>query len=267
MKTQTSFALALLVLAGLLGSPTPASAASFTEAQFTQLENDVKVLKESASPHAAAVGENVKAVTSVATGVNSRAELKFPDNSLTRLGANSRFTIRGEQRTVDLEQGVMLLQVPKKIGGAKVRTAAVTAAVTGTTVIQEYDPTPRPGLPHGYVKLIVVEGTVDLFSNKDPSHFQEIHAGQMIIMDPTSINIPAPVDIDLKRLLRTSKLLAGYDHTPNASYISNALQQQQGQLGNGTLLNTNLVIPGLGTFVSFSNNTAFSLGDNLTVLN
>ncbi len=89
----------------------------------------------------------------------------------------------------------------------------------------------------------------------------------MIIMDPTSTNIPAPVDIDLKRLLRTSKLLAGYDNMPNAAYVNNALQQQQNQLNNGTLLDTNLVILGMGTFVSFSNNTAFDLNGNITVQN
>ncbi len=144
MKTPNSFTLAMLALAALLGSIASASAASFTEAEFTRLENDVKVLKENVTPHSAAVGENVKAVTSVATGANSRAELRFPDQSLTRLGANSRFTIRGEERTLDLDKGVMMLQVPKKIGGAKVRTAAVTAAVTGTTVIQEYFPQPIP---------------------------------------------------------------------------------------------------------------------------
>src|SRR5262249_1719499 len=141
---------------------------------FTRLENDVKVLKENASPVAATVGQQIKAVTSVATGINSRAELRFPDKSLTRLGSNSRFTVRGDARTLDLNEGVMMLEVPKRIGGAKVRTAAVTAAVTGTTVMFEY-------LPKGYVKLIVIEGSVDLSENANPSVFRTINAGQMLI--------------------------------------------------------------------------------------
>jgi hypothetical protein len=34
-------------------------------------------------------------------------------------------------KTVDLEKGVILLQVPKQLGGAKVRTAAVSIAAPG----------------------------------------------------------------------------------------------------------------------------------------
>jgi len=259
MKTQTPIPLVTLALAVFLGCLPSARAASFTEAEFTRLDNDVKVLKENNAPHAAAVGESVKAVTSVATGVNSRAELRFPDKSLTRIGANSRFTIRGQERTLDLDQGVMMLQVPKKMGGAKIRTAAVTAAVTGTTGFFEY-------LPGGYIKIIVVEGIIDVYSNKNKSSFQEVHAGQMIIMAPDATTVPPPVDVDLKRLLRTSRLLNMYENLPNTNYVNQAVLEQQKLLHDGTLLNTNLVIPGLGTFVSIIGNDTRTL-DGITLQN
>ena len=34
----------------------------------------------------------------------------------------------------------MLLQVPKGLGGAKIHTAAVTAAITGTTIMMDIAP-------------------------------------------------------------------------------------------------------------------------------
>lgn len=249
MKTVHPF----IALALAMAAPAGAQAAGYTRAELTRLHNEVKVLKENAAPRDASVGDQIDTVTSVATGAGSRAELKFPDNSLTRLGANSRFTLRGDQRTLDLDQGVMLLQVPKKLGGAKVRTAAVTAAVTGTTVLFEY-------LPGGFVKLIVIEGVVDLYFNNDPSKFTNITAGQMIIMKTDSKTLPAPVDVDLSLLLKTSKLINGDDKSmPNFMEVARALSQQQKELKNGDLVATNFVLPGRGTLVELSNDTRLNV--------
>ncbi len=240
-------------------SGTLVQAGSFTEAQFTRIDNEVKVLKENAAPENATVGRQINAVTSVATGANSRAELKFPDQSLTRLGANSRFTLRGEGRMIDLNQGVIMLQVPKQMGGAKVRTAAVTAAVTGTTIMIEYQ-------PDGYIKVIVIEGSLDLYPNNDPSKFRTVTAGQMIIMKPDTKFIPEPVDIDLKLLLKNSKLLSSDDpNQPNNKQVNNAIKDQQGKINDGDLVKTNLLIPGRGTVVTLTNDIRLNLFNNIGV--
>lgn len=243
--------LAVVSTVGLLLSPL--QGASYTKAEVTRLHNDVKVLKENTTPRPAAVGDQITSVTSVATGAASRAELKFPDNSLTRLGANSRFTIRGDKRTLDLDQGVMLLQVPKQLGGAKVRTAAVTAAVTGTTVLFEY-------LPGGFVKLIVIEGVVDLYFNNNPGKFTHITAGQMIIMKTDSNTLPTPVDVDLSLLLKTSKLISGDDSSmPNFMEVVKAMEFQQKELQKGDLVATSFVLPGRGTLVELNNDTRLNV--------
>ena len=249
-----------LLHAALIGfSGTLAQAGSFTEAQFTRIDNEVKVLKENVAPENATVGRQINAVTSVATGANSRAELKFPDQSLTRLGANSRFTLRGEGRMIDLNQGVIMLQVPKQMGGAKVRTAAVTAAVTGTTIMIEYQ-------PDGYIKVIVIEGSLDLYPNNDPSKFRTVTAGQMIIMKPDTKFIPEPVDIDLKLLLKNSKLLSSDDpNQPNNKQVNNAINDQQGKIKDGDLVKTNLLIPGRGTVVTLTNDIRLNLFNNIGV--
>ena len=88
--------------------------------------NDVQVLPVEASPVPAKMGDRISGRTAVSTGAQSRAELRFPDKTLTRVGANSIFRMDASTKTVDLEKGVILLQVPKQLGGAKVRTAAVT---------------------------------------------------------------------------------------------------------------------------------------------
>jgi hypothetical protein len=258
MKIRTALTFALVVSFTISGPP-PLRAAAYTEAQFTRVDNDVRILKENAQPASATVGAQIKAVTSVATGANSRAELRFPDKSLTRLGANTRFTLRGEGRTLDLNQGVIMLQVPKMMGGAKVRTAAVTAAVTGTTVMIEY-------LPEGFVKLIVIEGEVDLFNNSNPSDVQKATAGQMILMKPDGKNpVPVPVDIDLKKLLQTSQLLSADDNGPNNKQINNAIQGQQQELKTGELSQTGLVIPGKGNIITLTNEARLNIFQNFGI--
>ncbi|MEI6534101.1 MAG: FecR domain-containing protein [Verrucomicrobiaceae bacterium] len=234
-------------------------AASYNKAEITRLEKDVKVLKENAAPHTAEMGEQINPVTSVATGVASRVELRFPDKSLTRLGANSRFTLHGEGRTVDLDKGVMLMEVPQKIIGAKVRTAAVTAAVTGGTAMIEY-------LPNGFIKIFCLDGHLDVVNNADPSDFLTINAGQFILMPAKAKKIPRPAaEFDINLMLRTSKLVSPDEDTPTNKDIADAVKDQAKDLLKGDLIKTHLIMPGRGTLVSISNNTALNLFNNFTL--
>jgi cyclopropane fatty-acyl-phospholipid synthase-like methyltransferase len=64
--------------------------------------------------------------------------LLFRDQTLTRLGADTFFSFTQGTRDLTLERGTLLLQVPKGRGGARIRTAAVTASITGTTILLEH---------------------------------------------------------------------------------------------------------------------------------
>jgi len=232
-----------LVLSLILAlASTGLQAAALKKAQFTRVVNDVKVLPEQQQPQAAKVGDVLVGRSSVTTGAQSRAELRFEDNSITRLGANSVFSFEQGSRNVDLKQGVMLLQVPKQLGGARVRTAAVTAAVTGTTVMVEYQ-------ANGYIKLIVLEGEANLYRNDAPSVFRTIMAGDMMIMKPDSMTIPEPVQVDLSRLKKSSKLTNDdeFGSLGNEKYLQGAESDQNKKKANGDLRPTPLLIPGLGT--------------------
>src|SRR5258708_4829760 len=117
-----------------------ASKSVLKEARVTEVVKDVKLLPGQGQPRPATLSDNVRGDTAVRTGVDSRAELTFADLTIARLGANTIFSFNESSRTVDLGNGAILLRVPKGSGGAKVQTAAVTAAITGTTVIVEYHP-------------------------------------------------------------------------------------------------------------------------------
>jgi len=97
----------------------------------TQVIQDVKVLPSNAAPRPATVNDNVRQGTAVQTGVQSRSELTFKDQTITRLGEKTIYSPGEGARTIDLGSGQFLLYVPKKSGGAKVKMGPVTAAITG----------------------------------------------------------------------------------------------------------------------------------------
>ncbi len=113
---------------------------------------DVKLLPGKDAARPAKISDEVRDGTAVRTGVDSRAELTFTDQTLARLGANTIFTFNEGTRDLELGGGAMLLQVPKNAGGAKIKTALVTAAITGTTIMLEYH-------ANAFIKFIVLEGT------------------------------------------------------------------------------------------------------------
>ena len=113
------------------GLPNKVSADELKEAKVTQVIRDVRVLPSNASPRPAAVNDNVRYGTAVQNGVQSRSELTFKDQTITRLGEQTIFSVGEGPRTIDLGSGQFLMYVPKKAGGAKVKAGVVTAAITG----------------------------------------------------------------------------------------------------------------------------------------
>ena len=133
MHIQIRVTLTIASLAFALANwlPNEVSAADLKEAQVTQVIQDVRLLPSNASPRPATVNDNVRQGTAVQTGVQSRSELTFKDQTITRLGEKTIFSAGEGARTIDLGRGQILLYVPKNSGSAKVKTGAVTAAITG----------------------------------------------------------------------------------------------------------------------------------------
>lgn len=131
MDIQPRFILAITSFALASGLSNQVNADQLKEAKVTQVIQDVRVLASNASPRPAAVNDEVRHGNAVQTGVQSRSELTFKDQTITRLGEKTIFSVGEGPRTIDLSSGQFLLCVPKKAGGAKVKAGAVTAAITG----------------------------------------------------------------------------------------------------------------------------------------
>src|SRR5437762_11926838 len=127
------------VAAAALAFSLPANSAEpLKQARVTQIVKEVNLLPEQQAARPAAVNDPVTPSTAVRTGVESRSELTFADRTITRLGAETIFSFKEGTRTLNVGgNGAILLTVPKNSGGGKINSAAVTAAISGTTVVLE----------------------------------------------------------------------------------------------------------------------------------
>src|SRR6266403_3040154 len=229
--------LSLIVVAVVCIFPARQSAAGpLTSAEVTKIINRVSVIDPAKGGHPATVRDVIKDDLGLQTGAKSRSELLFQDNTLTRIGAETFFSFKTGTRDMTLEKGSMLLQVPKGLGGAKIHTAAVTAAITGTTIMMEY----RPGQ---YLKVLVLEGSLRLSRNGSFGNSLVLRPGKMVIMRPDAKRIPDPIDVDLAEIVRTSSLVnfPGSNLLPSMPLIQAAINDQAKELAKGSLVPTNLV--------------------------
>ena len=206
---------ASVVLVSVSSLSTGAVAADFEQARVTQVVQDVKVLPTSGTARAAAVNETVHKGSAVQTGLKSRSELTFQDQSITRLGEKTIFNVGGGARTIELGSGQFLLYVPKNSGGAKVKMGSVTAAITGTTVLGNVQ-------PNGIVEFTVLEGSANV-QLESVGQCVRIHAGQKVTYDPITGRLGDPVDVDIQKELSTP-LVSDFGQLPSAGLINQEVQ-------------------------------------------
>ncbi len=222
-------------------TPTTSQAQKFTTAEVTRIVNDVRLLTGTKTSRAASKGSVVSGNTAVRTGQKSRAQMDFPDASIVRLGANSVFSFTQGQRDVDLDQGTILMQVPKALGRTKIRTSSISAAITGTTILIEYVPPVLNAageiIKPGTFKAIVIEGSLELELNDMPGQKIVLNAGEMTAF-PTDIKVlPEKFVIDLGRLIQTSNLIeGGMGPLPDMPIMNREVQIQNVQKKQGELV-------------------------------
>ncbi len=124
-----------LTAIALLSLATVHAATPYRQATVTRTQNQVKygeVKGERSELRPASVDDVVRASNFLQTETDSRAELKYDDGSLVRIGQNTVFSFEAITRTLSLNKGSMIFYVPKGSGGANVKTPSLTAAITGT---------------------------------------------------------------------------------------------------------------------------------------
>ena len=203
----------LLVLLMFAGHLTALRARPFEQAEVTKAVNIVSLLPQDKR---AVRGDVVKGNTGLKTGNDSRAELQFPDLTITRVGSNSLFRFIVGTREIVLDSGTMLFSAPEGAGGGKVQAGAITAAVTGSDFMISNV---------GRVKVICLSHKVTVYLTANPKIRAELLPGQMLDIRPETTGavrrMPRVTTINLGTLLTTSKLseAGGFRPLPSQSIL------------------------------------------------
>jgi FecR protein len=142
---------------------------------------------------------------SLATKQSSRADLRFNDGSLARIGQLSLFRFTPNTRNFRLEDGTALLLIPPGRGRTYINTPNASAGIRGSALFVRYIPetdttivgalTNNPG------------GPMEI-TTADAAQKQDIKAGQMAVISKNQIST---FDFDLKTFYDTSDLVKGLD--------------------------------------------------------
>ena len=165
-----------LVLCATL--PAGVQAEPFKRAEVTRTVNIVSLLPEKQSAQPASIGDLISGQTGLRTADDSRAELSFPDLTITRVGSNALFRFLAGGRDMTLDGGTMLFSSPKGAGGGQVQAGAITAAVTGTDFLVSY--VKGPAAKGGRVKVICLSRTVLVYFTANPRERRLLRPVQIV---------------------------------------------------------------------------------------
>lgn len=224
MKPEIVAAGCLFLLgAGLVSG---AADSSKDQARVTRIIRDVRLLPAKAKPRPAALDDKVSGGTGVRTGDESRSELTFLDQTITRVGANTLFTFHNAGRNVDLSNGSVLFSVPKNSGGGQMRTNAVTVGISGTSVILD-------STRAGRNRLIALEGGARVTLNKVPKESAMVRGGQMLDVPAGATKLPPVVNVDLDKIMKSHPLITDFRPLPSRDLIYAAQRNPPASGGPG----------------------------------
>jgi hypothetical protein len=203
MHTKLSFVAAtsiavILIVSVMFG-------AERKHARVTEVIRDVRLSSERTAARPAVVNDAVNEGNAVRTGTDSRAELTFADQTITRLGANTVFSFGGAARTYDLGSGAILMTAPKGTGTVRISAGVATCAVSGFTGIWESH-------NKSWNKVLVLEGNGDVWLKNNPSDHRQMHSAQILVFPPNATVLPQPQDVDVCKVINNGLLITGFSH-------------------------------------------------------
>ena len=180
-------------------------AAEGKHARVTEVIRDVRLLSGQSTGRPAVVNDAVNQGTAVRTGTDSRAELMFSDQTLTRLGANTVFSVGAAAHTYNLSSGAILMTAPRDTGTVRISSGVATCAVSGFTGILE---------SHNKFsnKVLIIEGNGDVWLKNNPSDHRHMHSRQILVFPANATVLPEPKEFDVCALINSGFLIKGFSH-------------------------------------------------------
>jgi ferric-dicitrate binding protein FerR (iron transport regulator) len=227
--------IALSLCFGCFAAVSTSSAIDLKSSKVTQVVNDVQIISATdQTKKNASVNDIFTMPDILRTGPASRAELVAPDETVTRVGANTIFSFDPANRTIDLQQGSLLFHSPHGKGGGTIHTGSATASVLGTTLIV----TTTLG---GGLKVIDLEGEVEVKFLNGLS--QSLDPGQMTFILPGGNQASPIIIFRLDDLTKNSLLVKGFNQPLSSMpLILNQIEKQIKLIKSGQATDTGLLV-------------------------
>ncbi len=233
---------ALLGVLLVLGLPQGAWAqTALTWARVELLRNRVQLIPNGSSARAAQVSDIMGIGDSLRTARAARAELRFNDGSLARIGERATFRFTPNTRNFQLSNGTVLLLIPPGRGRTTIQTPNAVTGIQGSALfvrfIEETDTTIIGALTNNPAGPMVAY-------NGSGSQEQPLYAGQLVVIEGN--NITRLFDFDIAEFYRTSGLMEELDaESVEGVYeeMREALEQQQELGGDGLQENPTFIAP------------------------
>lgn len=250
----------LVLLSVLMAAGTLANASSLKQASVTESVNTVSYQRNADAPQKSAdVGTTIYPHNIVRTGVKSRAELQFNDNTITRIGANSAFSFDSENQAINLQEGTALFSKPKDNSSFEITTPAATCSISGTTGFMAVKPGSKS---HASFIFGLIEGhTAVTIGGKT----YNVGSGQLLVR--TLSGSVSFVAFDIPRFLEKAGLIKDFkSRLPNQADIDRAVARFVSLENRGFIEPTAFSVGSTDNLIAFYANAASNLKniENLT---
>ena len=233
---------ALLGAVLLLSFPQGAWAqTALTWARVELLRNRVQLIPNGRGARTAQLADVLGVGDALRTARAARAELRFNDGSLARIGERATFRFTPNTRNFQLSNGTVLLLLPPGRGRTTIQTPNAVTGIQGSALfvrfIEETDTTIIGALTNNAVGPMVAY-------NASGSQEQPLYAGQMVVIEGDQIT--RLFDFDIAEFYRTSGLMEGLDaESVEGVYeeMREALEEQQEFNDEGLQENPSFIAP------------------------
>lgn len=199
----------------ILGMPSAALAqTSLTWAKVERLRNRVHLIPNGYGARLARVADVMNIGDALRTAPSARAELRFNDGSLARVGEQATFRFTPNTRNFQLSNGTVLLLIPPGRGRTTIQTPNAVTGIQGSALfvrvrcLAELSAEGHCSSPVTLVGALTNNpaGAMVAF-NESGSQQQPIYAGEMIVIEGGDIT--DRLEFDLRTFYQTSGLVEG----------------------------------------------------------
>ncbi len=190
-------------------------------ARIDFLRNQVQLVPRNAGARRARIADVLGIGDALRTAQSSRAELRFNDGSLARIGERATFRFTPNTRNFQLTDGTVLILIPPARGRSTIQTPNAVTGIQGSALFVRYIPETNRTIvgaltdnPNGPMVL----------SNQDGSEQQALYANQIGVIE--NDQIVEIFDFDLTSFWQTSGLAAGFDYLQPGSDDLNGVREE-----------------------------------------